>query len=1317
MSVPAEHTPANAPRDAVTPPDPKRPPTAEQTLAVRARAPYLLVSASAGTGKTKTLIDKVVDGLARDLVLERLLVVTFTQKAAGELQERLFRAFAGDPRLQALRLRIGQAEISTIDAFCMRLLKAQAIAAGLDPAFRVLDQPQSDLLLAEILDDLFHHWYQGQAPGSPSRDAAWEGVPLRGSESHHQFLALVDLCSAREGREGLKDEIVRLLRLARIHPDPDAFLDSLEAQLAADPPACTRAFARCLASAWQAGIAVYDAMLERSDQLGKPASFDAHRRFRDGLARVQWPSGESSLAEFARELYEVRNALARSGWIKPEKEWQPLFPKLPSGSRSALGKLNDLAKSLLGGEPKSRRACPCAWIPAVHEDFQAQFVGSSSPARTLLDLVRRTMTRYEARKHEEGGVDFADLELCARRLMLADVEGVNDRFDLVLVDEFQDINRLQADIIDRLRARAGRFLVGDGKQCIYQFRLSEPEIFRGLCEGALELCPRSEDDLSLDAEERVGGAQRVRLVLSRNFRARAYVLAFVNGIFDGLMPPAMLGGAYRGEALAFGATEGFGEPCATVGAVPYLGDGVPGEPDARACEGRAVPAGWAPVEAHFLLPPPRDDDSESQDALVAEAAWIADHARRLVASGLSICVDKIWRPVGYGDIAILLRSPGAMGMPFARALRDHGLPVSFGVQGFFEREEVRDFRSLLRVLDNADDDLALAALLRAPGSPFTDADLVRLRLAWPASGSLIAAMRASAHDRGDRASGERAHRETGPEEQAAWKDLQTKCAAWVERLDRWREQVAIRDLPAALAFVLEDSGLWAVSTGQDAPVERIGNLEQLLVMARAYCAERGHHLPGFLKTLDDLEASGAGPEPVVEPEESVVRLLSVHKAKGLEFPVVYLAQLGRAFNTQDLRRPLLAGEAWIGVDQFDPQEYVKTPTIARHVLAYERRRRLIEEELRLLYVALTRAKEKLVLVGTAPGKWPSLCEEAELWRVPALSETLAYRARRPLDWIAGRLAALGYLEALRQPGDTSQPCAALMLGLHDAAGDGVRADQPEPDRETEETEARIERVVAAEGERAAPAEEAAALAARLRARYAHERAIAWRGKYWATEVKRFADLDRSIEEREAGTAFDSPFASSQEKEQQSALDPRDEGTWFHAVLSAIDFEHVAQDDPLPAVLACARAAAPHIGLAPDEVRPEMIAPLVAFFRSPLAAEMRACRATLEREAPFALKIRPAELAAVWPKAAELDEREWLLIQGQIDALWTRADGTRVVLDFKSDRVASGPEALARAQSYAAQLRLYRLAAARLWHAERAACYLYFLRPAALVPIE
>ncbi len=1307
----------------VTPPGGERPgafsPTPEQELAIKLVAPHVLVSASAGTGKSRTLVERVLHFLADGIPLERMLIITFTRKAAGELKERLHEAFGREASLRPLRLSLPQAHVGTIDGFCARLLRENALAAGIDPGFSVLAEPDDRLMVAEILDDVFHHWYLGR-PAEQPEQGAWSGVPPRDSASHREFLRLVEFCGMRAGREILKQELEHLLALARVHPDPAAFLARLESGLTAPTPPFMDALAARLRAYWISAVQTYDALLAEALAEYPPEKFKKHRELLDVLRSAP---ALCSGRDLPAALEALREHLARGGALKDARGWKIGWPRLPQGTAGVLKPLNEACKALLGhGRPSGS---PFAWLPADVREIPAQYAATRETLLALLTLLRQVMARYDVRKREHGVLDFADLGLQTVQLLRGAPPELLGSFAMVLVDEFQDVNTLQAEIIERLTPERGRFLVGDVKQCIYQFRLSNPAIFREHFHGAQIHRPPARGEAPQDqappahqagpglqagpareAGPGAGDARKARAFLSKNFRSRYPILEAANGIFEHLLPPAMIGGPYADEALRFRATGHEAGPCG------HLDDTVP------SWEERDLPAGdgWSPVEIHIFERPAHGPAGGLPPDLAAEARFVARRIHELRAEGFRIYDGRLkaWRPARFADIAIILRSPGRTGAAFAHVLRAEGVPVGFGGQEFFEREEVRDFLNLLTVLDNAHDDIALAGVLRSPALGFSDDDLARLRLAWPQCLSLLAAVRATATGRADPWSGALAR--PGLLVGLRGGALAPACARFLDELERWRALAQASDLAAAVTGVVDASGLLQAAGARPDGASRIGNLAQLLAVVRRYCRERDHSLPGLVRYLAHLELSGSPLEALPEDAAAdAVQILSLHKAKGLEFPIVFLALLGRRFNERDAHNRVLTGSDWIGVDLFDPATYVQTPTLAHRMLGAMRREAIREEELRILYVAFTRAQEKLIVSGGLRSGWAHAAQSAPCFQEPGLRPWVPLHGSAPLDWILGALAARDWLAPLDEPGRRFSPRAGLRLARHDpaawleGAAEPARQPVPAPDPDTRLRALR---------------EELPALAERLRRRYAHEAALRWRGKYWVTELKRLIDAQIHAEETDAGSALvpgplTAPSATPAPRAEPApgAPGPRapaaEEGTWLHAVLEAVDLAAADAEGVTRAAATLAKAGK----IPADWPSPGNLAPICDFFESPLGREMRASREALEREAAFSLRLEPARLGAIWPGAGELGAPDWLLVQGQIDALWQRPGGGWVLLDFKSDRVASDGEIARRVELYRPQILLYREALAAIWGAGDCEAWLHFLRPRRAVRVN
>ncbi len=1271
--------------------------TREQVLATETMAPFVIVSASAGTGKTRVLIDRILHALRRGLQLDEILAITFTRKAAEEIKSRLYRHLSSDPALSPMRLGIPQAYITTIDSFCARLLREHAVEAGVDPSFGILADPDDQVVLSEIMDEVFHLWYSGSPEGEAGPE--WKGIPRKGSKEQREFFRLVELCRFRGGRELLRNELLRLLALARVRPDPWAFVTQLRRGFEAEQAPYTSAYEQVLVETMVLAARIARALAARA---GEPKKKDkAKKDDKPSFAEIadlleQFISWEGPIEQRAARL---RRGLEALGVWKPGGN-SPRMQSLRSGEGKGGGtKSKRLLAVLLS--PMPQIGSPLSWLPPKEEDFHGQYAELRSSMLTLLSLLEQTLARYDLYKEERGLLDFADLELHTRRLLMGAGSSLRQRFKMVLVDEFQDINALQADIIRLLDPPMGRFLVGDVKQCIYQFRLSDPSVLRDLTQEAATADTGDTEDRSTaaptlgsseDGTERAGTGEAdpaegrkeerihlkrkqgwfvppeprpVRLYLSRNFRSAEPILAFVNTLFGTLFSKRMIGGPYGPEALR------------------------PGLPEARRIT--------EPVEVH-LIQEPRGGPTVSRRLALTEAALVASLIRRMIEDGTRVRdpVTGKLRPVAYSDIAVVLRSPATVGEAFSRTLQAHGVPCMQIGEDLFETTEARDLFNLLRVLANAHDDIALAGLLRSPIGGFTDPELLTLRLQWPGSRFLLAALQATAEGHPVPWSG-------APSDRDPEQSLTERCRRIVSDLERWRAMMAAIDPGEAATQIVSETGLLEMAAAAPDALRRVAALRRVLEVIRDFTSRNASELGALLEYLRAVRASLGAPDVAEATRAGAVNLISLHKSKGLEFPVVFASALGKQFNLIDERSTVQVGDEWLGLDLLDPVSFRKTPTVARMLLSWMRRRQILEEELRILYVTFTRARDKLIATGVTHQQPSRMFADLEAWKVVD-PELLVYQARSALPWVMGPLVRAGLIEdpeALDEVERSSR--GRLRLSIWESSEiPGIDTVRPEK----EEAQAR-------EAGHTASEDEVLKVLDRTSKPYPHAPATQWRGKYWVTEIKRLADADLVAEESSLGTWVPGERGARAPGWQGAPGDAVREGTWLHVVLQRLDparFEKREVSEVLEDLV--------EEGIVPaDWATDENLEPVYRFLGSPVARQMKAAAGTLEREARFTLKLTPEELGRIWPAAREAPQGEWFLVQGQIDALWREPDGTYVILDYKSDRVSAPAEIASRAEAYRPQMLLYKEAVERLWKAERVEMIIYFLRPGKEVLIE
>ncbi len=1276
-------------------PDPHLPKRANpgQVLAIQAEAPYLLVSAGAGTGKTWTLVHRIMRLLRAGCRLDKLAAITFTKKAAAELLTRVAEELSRNDALEAERFLLPQAYISTIDSFCQRLLREHAVTCGVDPGFGILSSPDDQLVQTEILDELFHSWYRGRPAGPEGAEACWTGIPAQGSAEHHEFLRLVEQCGFQQGRERLRDELAALHRMARARGKPDQWVDELEEGLGKERPPHLGFAADLLLGRYRECARRYGEVISLGESIAPDANYG---KMKDALSGLQsapspwggppvtgWPEG----ADLIGGLETLQAHLGTHELLKEGKPWAFKFPTVARGSGETIRIANAAAKTLLTGKSGN------LWTRLPHDlnDLRTEYRTLAPTLGTVIGLLRQFMVRYEAHKEKRGLLDFADLEIKALDLLKQSGPAIREQFHMLLVDEAQDLNRLQADIVDQLTPERGRYLVGDVKQCIYQFRLSNPRIFMGLFENAAELT--SVEDL-----EASKGEERQRVFLAENFRSGKPILEFTNFIFRNLFDERTIGSSYEQQAL-------------------------------KAPEPHTETKTASKVEVHILAP--KSARSVTGHArLEAEVRLVAERIHALEAEGIEIPDGDSgkMRPLCRSDIAIILRSPGSKGLPVAQVLRSEGIAVAFGGKDLFEREEIRDLLNLLRLLNNSFDDITLAAVMRSPAGGFADDDLVRLRLLWPDSIHLCSALEATVRGTPDDWSGEPAN--LTMLDSSVGQDLQSRARGFWERLERWRTAIGRDDLPGTIVGILEESGFLTTQLAAEDHNLRLANLELLLGRIRGFARDHGHSLPKLIAHLENLDLAKDDTRSFQEggAQEDAVQLLSLHAAKGLEFPVVVLALLGSDFTEIDLRSALLSGDRWLGANRFDPVEYLKTPTVVYETLKTVKQHRSRQEEMRVLYVALTRAKYRLILTGCSHSTWKKLPEKLALWGLAGpLSSLDLLRISRPLDWILGTLHRTGLLKRIEDPGTEHALLANTTLFHHSldelaakpqtaisdpavreiqAIFDGTLLDDPAAAR------ARLEEAFAdrAGQDQAASASmlEACqralpAVARRVTSRYAHEEATDWRSKYWVTEIKRLISEGLAEEERLGGTEL---------LTRGPAGDGRREGTYLHAVLAAVDPAATEMEE----ILRTAQTLAAEGDLPPDWASADTLAPILAFLQSDLAASMRASADLLEREVNFSMRLSPADLAPLWQETAGLPPEEWFLVQGQIDAVWQTGPGQSVLLDFKSDQVETEDQIQARAEQYKTQMQLYRLALIHVWNVSDPEGWLYFLRPGRAIKV-
>ena len=1159
--------------------------TAAQSAAVYTRGSSVLVSAGAGSGKTMVLTERLMAWLTDPETpeeLDRFLVITFTRAAAGELKSRVAQALAeacaadpGNRRLRRQSALLRQAQIGTIHSFCAALLRENCHLLQLSPDFGIVDEERAASMQAAALEKTLEESYEH-------------------AESYPGFLSLADTVGAGRDDRRLAALVLSLYDKMQSHARPERWADGQVAQLragaadAGETPWGREVLSRAVAQAayWSGEL---DALL-------------GEMRAQEKIFAAYGPS----VAETADALRELCRCLAL-GWDRARGCLPIPFPHL--------GKLMKTPDAALSERVKARReACKkamTALADALYADsgtLLAELAQTAPAMEALLALTLRFEARYAADKRRAGLVDYADLEHLSARLLLDDAgeptelaRRVSGRYREIMVDEYQDVSRVQDDIFRALASGgAERFLVGDVKQSIYRFRLAEPAIF-------------TKKYLNWPDGERAAPGEPRRVLLQENFRSRREILDAANAVFSRCMSRQLGELDYDENAML------------RFGAAYYEG---------------SVPR----PELCLLALPETGEDEESPDKTALEAAAVARRIRTLVESGAEVMGREGPRPVNYGDVAVLLRSAGVVGGAYRRAFAREGVPVATGQGGgYFSSVEISAAMSLLAVIDNPHQDIPLIAVLRSPVFLFTADELSAVRAADREADFYGALCAAAASDE--------------------------KCRGFLETLERLRSLAAELPVEELVWQLLGELDLLSLCSAMSDGEQRRANLMELTELARRYESSGYRGLHRFVLWLRRQAARGQEPA-VSAPGAAAVQILSIHKSKGLEFPVVFLCDTARRFNRQDSRDTVLVHpELGLGPKLTDLRRRVEYPTLARHAIRLRLEREMLSEEMRLLYVALTRARERLFITAALadPG------ERVEKLRLsmggaPAAEQLAGVSA--PADWlIAAALADGGEHLALRVEAAAETP-----------------AETPE------------------EAAAAAPdAEIAAQLRRNLDFRYPWAEAVDLPSKVTATELKdrEQGDEDAAPLLARRGGVFRLPDFTRRDR----PLSGAQRGTATHLVLQYMDFAETGSVEAVRREVERLRAER---YLTDREAEAVDAGAIRRLFASPLGRRMLAAR-WREREFRFSLLCDARELFGLAPG-------EQVLLQGVVDCC-LEEDGELVVIDYKTDAVRTPEEIAARTRLYAGQLRAYAGALTRMFQKPVKECVLYYLAAGEAVTVE
>lgn len=1168
--------------------------TEEQREIIDARGADILVSAAAGSGKTTVLVERILERILdkdEPVDVDRFVVVTFTRAAAAQMKERLLgrlqgelEQHPGDTHLQRQISLVPSAHISTVHSFCGYVIQNYFHRIGLDPSYRQGTESELALLRSETVEEILEEEYE---------------------EGAGDFIAFARLRIFNRSDEAMAEMIFRLYNQAMSEPFPLEWLEMAEKLLSIQSAkelekspfiqalmTDTRRLLRGIEEEKEALLRICEEkdgpyyfekqLLELSELLEKLLSCQTYSSLRGALEHMNF-------------------SMMRAGKDDTVDE----------GKKKAVADGRNMCRDELRALRDERFA----------QDIDGQLADLSdmaAPLLTLLRLTKKFMEAYGMAKRERNIVDFNDLEQLALSILYEDdengcrrrsaaAEELSDYFEEIMIDEYQDSNRVQDALMSAL-SRDGRpgyapnmFMVGDVKQSIYRFRNACPELF-------------IEKYLSYSSGP---GTQR-RIDLHQNFRSRSSVLEGVNAVFDRVMR-------------------------ADIGGVAY-------DADARLQTGRVFPEAGVraagKIDAYVLVDN-KDMAGEGRQALECIQDMVNTDNPYFVLG------EDGYRPVQYRDIVILIRSVRTMGQPVFETLTAAGIPVVMEhTQGFFETREIGLMAAMLQVLDNPRQDIPLAAVLAGPMFDFTEEELAKIRLN-ARDKSLFDSLSAFFENAGT--------------DSALW----DKISHFMDTLEKLREKISYVTVTELMEDIYSETGIYETVMMMPGGAQRTANMDLLMELAREFDETAYHGLYQFVHYINRIreQKEEMGEVNIVGEGENAVRIMTMHKSKGLEFPVCILMGLGRDLAKKRQSTPLIVHpELGIASPIWDTVKHTKKDNLFCSVLTRLNAKEDLGEELRVLYVAMTRAEEKLILIGSA--------KEEDL-----ASGHMNYMRRSRMKC---------YLDML-MPAIISEPgYFQLELIQKENLLDAQVSDIVE-ERTCAELFNKFDTGVCYH-------KELHGLLARMES-VNEEDTETFPIKVTVSEIKKKSMENPEFPEE---TLFDEPeeempipsfLAGEKQKERQrgSAY-----GTIWHQVLASIDFTVAETEGQIRDEV---KRLVQEGRLRPEDVSVLHYGKLSRFFQSGLGQEMRkaAVQGKLHREQPFVIHCRACD---IFPG----QETSQVLVQGIIDGYYETEDGI-VLMDYKTDSVREGEEEKL-VERYKAQMAFYKKALETILGRPVKACVLY-----------
>ncbi|MTI49300.1 MAG: helicase-exonuclease AddAB subunit AddA [Firmicutes bacterium] len=1182
--------------------------TPEQKKAIETKDSNLLVSAAAGSGKTAVLVERIIQIITQEMIdIDKLLIVTFTNAAAGEMRERILKALVdkiqekpeNEAHLRRQLNLLNKAYITTIHSFCIEVVRRNFHLIDIDPSFRIGDNTEKNILIQESLDELMEQEYE---------------------IADDNFILLVEAFGTNREDVKLQELIYRIYTFIQSKPYPQQWLKESVEQFNMNEEEFEN-------SLWAATIKesikielkgakdIINEAIHISKSVGGPQEYE--EALIDDLQNIDSLQNSLgiSLENFYEDITNIKHKKFSS--IRGERKLE-VDANLQEEVKNLRKQYKD---KIISPIQKS--------ILTKGIDEQIQQINHMYPMMTYLyELVIKFDELYKSKKLEKGILDFNDLEHYALRILEREEvqEVFRKGFEYIFVDEYQDSNIVQETIINRIKKDNNLFLVGDVKQSIYRFRMADPTLF-------IEKYQSYSDDTK---------DKDVKVILSKNFRSRHEILEGVNYIFKNTMSKELGEIDYDEQA--------------------YLYKGL----DFQPIEDPSIDVSIIEKETEDLEE--IDEDIAEMTYVEVEAKVVAQKIKDLLGKETFNPKKNEYKEIEYRDIVVLLRATKNWAPIFMEAFLDEGIPVySDDSSGYFDVIEVKVFLDLLAVIDNKRQDIPLLATMRSPIGKFTTQELIDIRLNGE-NRSFYEAIEKYIEEKDDA--------------------LKHKLVGFVKNINRWAEEVRFVKLDDFIWRLLIETGYYHYVGAMPGGIQRQANLRILVDRAEQFEKSAINGLFNFIRFIDKLSQSGGdmSTAKTLGESENVVRLMSVHKSKGLEFPVVICPGLGKQFNLRDTHEDiLLHKDLGLGPKYIDIDKRVYSETLPQVAIKRKMKIESLSEEMRILYVALTRAVDKLVLVGSIK----NIEKESQKWcgknSVYSLINGKCY-----FDWILSALSKHKDGDMLREiySGDvvTNNEGEESKWNIEIVKRDEILLKE---DERLKEKENYRDRLINFNREKSSEFKDI--IEKRFNWSYEHDLSVKIPSKLSVTDIKKVSTKNMDSINYKTLAINDMPtFIESEHK-----FTNAEKGTFMHFVMQHLDFKN---SDTIEKIKGQIDTMVIKELLTEEESKVINTEKILNFFQSSIGNRILNS-GNYQREAPFVLRKKARE---VIDGLDNCDDD--LLIQGVIDCYFWEDDEI-VLVDYKTDYIYDG-NIERTVNRYRVQLEIYKEALEMITSKKVSESYLY-----------